>query len=379
MSKYLGIVQKLPEPVLNRFDEGDLSIEAAYGLSRIADDEELVLRLGSQRGFDDKWLLKDIDRELKRRENERAHAAKLAELEAAGVTIVDHGAVFAGQARGLCGEDNEPLGQRNVWLAMSVDDHAGFECHGADLDEHSDAVFWVCTDPAAHPEVAWVQMWGLAATTVDHVIEMAQDTEDDDDGDGASSTSSGFGQREIDPEDRARFEAAQARAVERREFLTALLAEPFDDEVFDAWPVSAACAWNVVDFVDLWHDEKVTASLLAVEEYEALDYDDEGQMWSNLAAEQPERLALAAALSALEPYVFGQSLAPGIAPPYQNAHYGRQLATAQLGIALVGGYLAWLGRAGYVVNEIEERELQRWLDEAEAEAAADDEPEVVEA
>lgn len=356
VSKRLAIVQKLPAEVLERFDAGDLSIEGAYALSRIADDLDLVVRLGRERMLDERQLLRDVQTELTRREQAKAYAATVAELEAAGTPIASATDLLTSQIAGLCGNVAESASRGTgsiTWLAIDVDDHAqaSAACHAAIVNPAGE-VFWVCVDPDRH-DVARIRQWGWTVPTIAEIVEANTPNED---GDVAPEA---FKPRVVDPETRARFEAAQARAEERRDFYISVLARSAEDIADVAlWPLAVTSAWSVLDTNEVVPESARAAQYIGLV-LDDLDWSAEEEAWIAAIGSDPTRVALAAALSGLEPLLFRFSLAT--ASVWDGDHYGTKYTDPATGASLTGCFLEWLESAGFAVGDIERNELTAWM------------------
>jgi ParB/RepB/Spo0J family partition protein len=151
ISRRLALL-KLPERAQEALDSGGINIAQGEALARLAEHpkrvEKVLKRLDAEgEGFDLDW---GIRRELADLEREQAREKVIAELEAAGVAVVEH----PGNGNWLNRPERPLSGQEEgIWdrpqLDIAVADHAGEPCHGAAVDRQG-VVVHVCLAPDRH-------------------------------------------------------------------------------------------------------------------------------------------------------------------------------------------------------------------------------------
>lgn len=172
VSKRLAIV-KLPDAVLDRFDRGDLTLEAAYELTKLPDEKSQAKIAGQ--------LSPDLIKQSVKTELTKAKHAKVKErLEARaakeGVQLVSAKQLDNGSVAALAGQR---AGYYDTRLAVAVADHAGEWCHGATVrpgktgyDESAPELIYVCISPTTHEGVATAKNLSGDAT-VDDITKRA--------------------------------------------------------------------------------------------------------------------------------------------------------------------------------------------------------------
>lgn len=346
VSKRLAIVQKLPVKVLDRFDRGDLSIEAAYALSRIADDSDLVERLAGQRGLDEKWLLRDVERELARRVDAKAEKKAVADLDAAGHRVMDIAQIANGTCRVLVGneaslrDDNRTHSQ--VWLALTIGEHAAEGCHAA-VVTCKGGVVWVCRDAGAHPDVATVRRYAHNdPPTVDEINSIA-----------ARNNDGGYVEPPPSAELVALFEAVRDRAVERRAALAKWLSGPLTDQwPLTTWMLGVADVGDtdIWDIRDLDLPPRVVCALLGL-----ADVDDTDAALVGAAAEDAAAFTLACAIAVFETAIFSIAVDAEPKASWTSAYWSHELP-GDWG----PGYFEWLDAIGVGTGDVEAAWLDEW-------------------
>lgn len=340
VSKRVAIVTRLPVPALAHFEAGRLTVEAAYQLSRVDDPEFIGRFAGGKKVADEATILRAVKAELLRRDLLRAERATVEQLCADDVHVVERHRVVGGSAVVLCGsgDDNqnvrlEARGTDAVWIALTVKDHAGADCHAATVSYEGDVV-WVCVAPEAHAEAATLRRYNVSSSTpadIDDIVarnaERAAPAAVVDDG-------------------RPSWVEARDRAVVRRNHVRVFSPSAAGTALVEAYAVASLLGEVDAPYVD-WLG-RVLVSLVDVPDDDVDPFD--------VVRELPSpRAALLLTAAAVEYALFPDPTGPDDA---ERSVWG--FDTVPLPIAQA--YVNWLRFGGCVVGEVE----QFWFDACEA-------------
>lgn len=366
VSRRLSLL-KLPAPALAALDTGRITVEQATTLARVpATDVAKLFKRGVPASY-------DIERTIRTQEQEDRRAGARKELQAQGVTVLDE--VPGERWRHIL----RPWGQL---ASIDVEAHAAEPCHAAVVEHHGE-VAYVCTDPARH------QAGGASSLQVQ--------AEDEDESEPAAAEGLSPEERTAADERRAAWDDQRAVQEERRgrrqeaiEARRAYVRHVLDDVSADDAVELTTLLYSHCLYVEDPFDRRC-AELLGLEPDTFTDARPEEQIRSYAAkgSRNRARAVVAAAAGMFEAMVTPGSYSLGA----EHCPLNEEDDAAAGGV-----WLAWLAARGYELSD-HDRELipepeppaeerpadavgwyddpedgPRWVDEAEADAIADEDP-----
>ena len=148
ISKRLALLE-LPEVARNELDAGGITLEDAQALAKLKDAPERVaaaIETGRQWGR----IPQAISQQLVELEHDRARAKAIADLEAAGVKVIEPEADrFTVKGAALSSPQSYRMAPRNGHLPFTPERHQGEPCHAATLTRDGEP-YWLCINPKRH-------------------------------------------------------------------------------------------------------------------------------------------------------------------------------------------------------------------------------------
>lgn len=180
VSKRLAIV-KLPDTVLDRFDRGAITLEAAYELTQAAKagvDDKTVEKLAGQ--MSPELIKQGVKAEIKKQKDAKTEERLKARAEKEGVTVVSAKQLDNHTVAALAGQK---ASYHDTRLALDVATHVIAPCHGAVIrkggtrnsweDDGGPQLIYVCTDPTSHTGIATMSGFSGEAS-VDEINRRAE-------------------------------------------------------------------------------------------------------------------------------------------------------------------------------------------------------------
>lgn len=323
VSKRLALLA-LPDNAKEALDSGRISIEQASALARLKDDPVRTRRVLDAQPANRDWTLKN---QLDEYKHDRARAKAIADLEAAGVPLLEY-------MRGV-----DTLGV-DYGVMVDVEAHAAEPCHAANVSWQGD-VKYLCTDRDRHRPNGDSP---LKATN------LADDGEDEDPGRVAGET-----HEEARAAEHAQLEQRRAASAERRRSYIASL---FDTT--ELYGVTSLLAAHAADASEVeWDAVPLALTFLGHQ----VDPDDRDREWwddweklTETVAEGDDLVRVGAAIALADAECRLHSRWGGYGGRWTGPRIRR--------------HIDWLTTNGYELDDYE----QARVDEAEESARAANQP-----